>query len=57
MLFFYVYRLRMENQYELEGECDLDSIYGGSADSSKGFRRLLRLADKVHDVLPSLDNE
>lgn len=47
------YRLRMEDNYKLEGDCDEDSIYGGRADSTAGFRRFLRLAEKTRWVLPS----
>lgn len=48
-----VYRMRMEDQYVFEGECDLDSIYGGRASSKKGFRHFLRRAEKAHGVFPS----
>ena len=47
------YRLRMGDNYKLEGDCDEDSIYGGRADSAAGFRRFLRLAENARGVLPS----
>lgn len=47
----------MEDNYNFEGDCDMDSIYGGCADSLGGFRRFLRLAEKARGVLPSWWNK
>lgn len=47
------YRLRMEDNYNLEGEVDNDSIYGGARDGRPGFRRFLRLAEGKGGLLPS----
>ena len=47
------YRFRMEDDYNLEGDVDDDSIYGGAPDSREGFRRFLRLAESKPGLLPS----
>jgi splicing suppressor protein 51 len=47
------YRLRMEDDYNLEGEADEDSIYGGAANGEKGFQRFLSLARSSRGLLPS----
>ncbi|KAJ9652709.1 hypothetical protein H2201_009203 [Coniosporium apollinis] len=47
------YRLRMEDNYNLEGDADVDSIYGGAPDGRQGFRRFLRLAERRRGLLPS----
>ncbi len=46
------YRFRMEDDYNLEGSADADSIYGGARDSLQGFRRFLRLAQSRRGLLP-----
>ncbi|KAE8336067.1 hypothetical protein BDV24DRAFT_178855 [Aspergillus arachidicola] len=46
------YRMRMEDQYTIEGEVDEDSIYSGRPDSRDGFRRFLRLVEKKRGLLP-----
>jgi mitochondrial splicing suppressor protein 51 len=46
------YRFRMEDNYNLEGSADADSIYGGASDSLQGFRRFLRLAQSRPGLLP-----
>lgn len=47
------YRLRMEDNFTLEGKRETDSIYGGCRDGRVGFRRFLRLAGKASGaVLP-----
>lgn len=47
------YRFRMEDNYNLEGDGDVDSIYGGARDGREGFRRFLRLAEGKRGLLPS----
>jgi mitochondrial splicing suppressor protein 51 len=47
------YRLRMEDNYNLEGDADADGIYGGARDGRQGFRRFLRLAEGRRGLLPS----
>lgn len=47
------YRLRMEDNYNLEGDADNDSIYGGAPNGRGGFRRFLRLAESKGRLLPS----
>lgn len=42
----------MEDNYNLEGDCDEDSIYGGQPNGLAGFRRFLRLAERARGVLP-----
>jgi splicing suppressor protein 51 len=46
------YRLRMEENYSLEGEAETDSIYGGAADGLEGFRRFLAEARSRLGFLP-----
>lgn len=46
------YRLRMEDNYNLEGDADADGIYGGARDGRPGFRRFLRLAEGRRGLLP-----
>jgi splicing suppressor protein 51 len=47
------YRFRMEDNYNFEGDADVDSIYGGARDGRQGFRRFLRLAEGTRGLLPS----
>jgi splicing suppressor protein 51 len=47
------YRLRMEDNFNLEGEADSDGVYGGAPDGRQGFRRFLRLAETRPGLLPS----
>ncbi|KAF3403106.1 hypothetical protein DPV78_004284 [Talaromyces pinophilus] len=47
------YRLRMEDVYNLEGEADEDSIYGGAANGGRAFQRFLSLAQSRRGLLPS----
>lgn len=47
------YRLRMEDDYNLEGEADVDSIYGGAEHGGRGFQRFLSLAQSRRGLLPS----
>lgn len=47
------YRLRMEDEYTFTGDADVDSIYGGSADGRRGFRRFVGLAHARPGLLPS----
>ncbi|MCJ1358894.1 MAG: hypothetical protein MMC33_008894 [Icmadophila ericetorum] len=47
------YRFRMEDNFNLEGAADVDSIYGGARDSQQGFRRFLCLAESRSGLLPS----
>ncbi|KAJ4297333.1 hypothetical protein N0V88_004251 [Collariella sp. IMI 366227] len=46
------YRLRVEDNYTLEGDADIDSIYGGEPNGLKGFRRFLQLASSRPGLLP-----
>ncbi|KAH7477353.1 hypothetical protein IWW34DRAFT_311704 [Fusarium oxysporum f. sp. albedinis] len=47
------YRLRMDDMYNLEGQADGDSLYGGASDGLRGFQRFLRQASVRRGVLPS----
>jgi len=42
-----------EDDYNLEGGADIDSIYGGAHDGRQGFRRFPDLARSQCTVLPS----
>ncbi|KAB5551435.1 hypothetical protein GE09DRAFT_172457, partial [Coniochaeta sp. 2T2.1] len=47
------YRLRMEDEYNLEGAADEDSIYGGASNGSAGFKRFLtKIEKKNRNLLP-----
>lgn len=46
------YRFRMEDDYNLEGEADIDSIYGGASDGQQGFRRFLQRVQRKPGLLP-----
>jgi len=46
------YRLRMEDDYNLEGDADVDGLYGGAESGEPGFRRFLRLAEQKPALLP-----
>jgi splicing suppressor protein 51 len=46
------YRLRMEDNYTMEGDVDADSLYGGAPSGLPGFRRFLRLAGSRPGLLP-----
>ncbi|KAK8862825.1 MYND domain protein [Apiospora arundinis] len=46
------YRLRVEDNYTLEGDADEDSLYSGAPDGLRGFRRFLRLAKSRQGLLP-----
>lgn len=47
------YRLRMEDDYNMTGDADTDSIYGGAPHGRKGFGRFLRLAERKNGLLPA----
>lgn len=47
------YRLRVEDMYNLEGEADADSIYGGAANGRRGFQRFLGRVESCPGLLPS----
>ncbi|KAB5522016.1 putative MYND domain protein [Coniochaeta sp. 2T2.1] len=48
------YRLRMEDEYNIEGEADEDSIYGGASNGSAGFKRsLMKIEQRNRNLLPS----
>lgn len=47
------YRFRMEDNYNLSGDADSDSIYGGARNGLRGFQRFLRLAESKHGLLPA----
>jgi splicing suppressor protein 51 len=48
------YRLRMEDNFKLEGRAETDSIYHGNVpDGRKGFQRFLYLAQSHPGLLPS----
>lgn len=46
------YRLRVEDNYNLEGDIDADSLRGGEPNGLKGFRRFMRLAGSRPGLLP-----
>ena len=49
-----VYRMRMEDNYKLEGEVDEDSVYSGNdTDGQVGFQRFLERAKSRAGLLPS----
>jgi splicing suppressor protein 51 len=49
-----VYRLRLEDDYNLEGKADRGGIYGGATDGGRnGFRRFLMLVASRHGLLPT----
>ncbi|KAF5602575.1 MYND domain protein [Fusarium subglutinans] len=47
------YRLRMDDMYNLEGQADGDSLYGGASNGLRGFQRFLRQASIRRGLLPS----
>lgn len=47
------FRMRQEDNYKLEGDVDVDSIYAGAGSSIKPFREFLRLATSRRGLLPS----
>lgn len=47
------YRMRMEDNYKIEGNADEDSIYGGASDGVVGFRRYLQRVSSKAGLLPS----
>ncbi|EFZ04328.1 hypothetical protein X797_011720 [Metarhizium robertsii] len=47
------YRLRVEGMYNIEGEADTDSIYGGDANGLRGFQRFLERVALCPGLLPS----
>ncbi|KAI0203174.1 putative MYND domain protein [Astrocystis sublimbata] len=47
------YRLRLEDDYKLDGDAAADSIYGGAESSLPGFRKFLRRAASRPGLLPS----
>ncbi|KAJ4259676.1 hypothetical protein NW762_007606 [Fusarium torreyae] len=48
-----VYRLRVEDMYNLEGEVEADSLYSGASNSLTGFKRFLSKVSKRKELLPS----
>ncbi|KAM4058168.1 MYND finger domain-containing protein [Hirsutella rhossiliensis] len=46
------YRLRVEDMYNIEGEADTDSIYGGAANGLRGFKRFLGRVERCPGLLP-----
>lgn len=47
------YRMRIEDDYTMDGDVALDSIYGGAEDCTVGFRRFLtRIEKKKRALLP-----
>lgn len=42
----------MEDNYNLAGDADADSLHGGAASGLGGFKRFLRLAEKRPALLP-----
>jgi splicing suppressor protein 51 len=46
------YRLRMEDDYNLEGSVEEGSIYSGAANARESFQRFLRLAEGRVGLLP-----
>ncbi|KAF9773382.1 hypothetical protein IL306_008821 [Fusarium sp. DS 682] len=47
------YRLRIDDMYNLEGQADGDSLYGGAPNGLRGFQRFLRQASARSGLLPS----
>jgi mitochondrial splicing suppressor protein 51 len=46
------YRFRMEEEYVMTGDCDLESIYGGAPTGQQGFRRFLNRFKQNPELLP-----
>ncbi|KAM4063631.1 hypothetical protein HRG_014068 [Hirsutella rhossiliensis] len=46
------YRLRAEDMYNIEGEADADSIYGGAGNGLRGFKRFLERVERCPGLLP-----
>ncbi|KAH6892426.1 hypothetical protein B0T10DRAFT_294595 [Thelonectria olida] len=46
------YRLRTEDDYNMEGNADADGLYGGNPDGLPGFRRFLNAAERRPGLLP-----
>ncbi|KAI1335225.1 hypothetical protein F5Y15DRAFT_254415 [Xylariaceae sp. FL0016] len=46
------YRLRLDDDYNFDGDAPSDSIYGGAPDSLQGFQRFLALAGQRFGLLP-----
>lgn len=47
------YRLRMEDEYTIESEVDVDSVYGGAQDGGRhGFQRFLSRVEDVPELPP-----
>jgi splicing suppressor protein 51 len=46
------YRLNVEDMYNMEGEADEDSIYGGAPDGLHGFQRFLKKVARRPGLLP-----
>ncbi|TGJ87509.1 hypothetical protein E0Z10_g1274 [Xylaria hypoxylon] len=51
------YRLRIEDEYNLEGKAAVDNIYGGAESSLPGFRKFLQLAAGQAGLLPPWWND
>lgn len=47
------YRLSLEDDFKFEGVRDSNTLYGGAADSLKGFHSFLNLAQMQQTILPS----
>ncbi|KAK6357720.1 hypothetical protein TWF718_002029 [Orbilia javanica] len=47
------YRLRAEDNYNLEGNVSADNVLGGAKDSSQGFHRFLSLVEAKPHLLPA----
>ncbi|KAK6502512.1 hypothetical protein TWF506_003093 [Arthrobotrys conoides] len=47
------YRLRVQDDYQVEGKTDPGDVLGGAGDSSEGFNRFLRLATAKQNLLPT----
>ena len=46
------YRFRVEDNYNLEGDVDEDSLYNGAPDGLRGFQRFLDIAQSRPGLLP-----
>lgn len=51
------YRLRMDDMYNMEGEIDADSLYGGAPNGSVGFGKFLGRVASRPGLLPAWWNE
>jgi splicing suppressor protein 51 len=51
------FRLRLDDEYNFRGDVEMDTIYDGSADSSRAFKRYLRKVERKTGLLPPWWND